>query len=95
MTKVTKTVYGALLNSQDIPKDVQAALRELVENGRLQGFLLVTYGKDPVVNWRAKPTDVLNTIMTLVELVTDSSEISYKVGDLVVSNMKLPDSEMN
>jgi len=95
MTKTARAIYGALLNSQDIPNDVQAALRQLVEDGKLRGFLLAAYGRDPRASWRAKPTDMLNTILTLIEFMTDSGDVAKKVGDLVAANIKPPDSEVN
>lgn len=95
MTKTARAVYEAMTRSSDIPHDVQAALRKLIDDGKLRGFLLATYGADPRASWRAKPTDMLNTIMTLVEFITENPDVAKRVGDLVAINIKLPDAEVN
>ncbi len=95
MTKVARTIYGALLKSNDIPNDTQAALRQLVDDGKLSGFLLAIYGEDSKANWRARPSDMLNTIITVVEFATGNKDVAKKVGDLIAVNIQVPNTEVN
>ena len=81
--------------SKNLHDDVQQAVRGAIDAGKLRGFLLATYGGDPRASWRAKPSDMVNTIMTLVEFLTGSKPLAEKVGDLIATNARLPDDEVN
>jgi len=84
-------MFEILKNSPNKHIELQDVLQKLISDGRIKGFVLVTFNHQATASWRAKTGEIVQAINALTEEVTGSEKFADKMCEEVSRFIDPPD----